>query len=99
MAGTCSPYEKIPPGCCKEDSTREKRQTAQHKEKDCGREEEAYLKDSGVSRVGLKGVSERRKCKWSVRVGASKGVNPLIKKSWSGGGGFRATRKPPWIRH
>ena len=32
-----------------------------------------------------------------VRVGASNGVTPLIKKIMVGG--FRATRKPPWIRH
>ena len=49
-----------------------------------------------VSRV----VSKSRKFKWLVKVGACKDVNPLIKKNHGrGGGGFRATRKPPWIRH
>ena len=33
---------------------------------------------SGVSRVGLMGVSKSRKFKWLVKVGASKGVTPLI---------------------
>ena len=33
---------------------------------------------SGVSRVGLKGVSKSRKFKWLVKVGACKDVNPLI---------------------
>ena len=44
-----------------------------------------------------RGVSKSRKFKWLVKVGACKDVNPLIKKkSWpGGGGGFRATRKPP----
>ena len=55
---------------------------------------------SGVSRVGLRGVSKNRKIKWHVKVGASEGVTQLIiKKIMAGGGGFRATRKPPWIRH
>ena len=35
---------------------------------------------SGVSRVGLKGVSKSHKFKWLVKVGACKDVNPLIKK-------------------
>ena len=34
-----------------------------------------------------RGVSERRKCKWLVRVGASNGVTPLIKKNHGRGGG------------
>ena len=42
---------------------------------------------SGVSRVGLKGVSERRKCKWLVRIGTSNGVTHLINKIMAGGGG------------
>ena len=46
-----------------------------------------------------RGVSKSRKCKWLMKVGASNGVIPSLKKSWPGGGGFRATRKPPWIRH
>ena len=46
-----------------------------------------------------RGVSERRKCNWLVRVGASNGVTPMIKKIMVGGGGFRATRTPPWIHH
>ena len=48
-----------------------------------------------------RGVSKSPKFKWLVKVGACKDVNPLIKKkTWpGGGGGFRATRKPPWIRH
>ena len=37
--------------------------------------------------------------KWLVKVCASKGETPLIKKNHGQGGGFRATRKPPWIRH
>ena len=43
-----------------------------------------------------RGVSKSRKFKWLVKVGACKDVNPLIKKkTCPGGGGFRATRKPP----
>ena len=45
-----------------------------------------------------RGVSKSRKFKWLVKVGACKDVNPLILKK-HGWGGFRATRKPPWIRH
>ena len=45
------------------------------------------------------GVSKSHKFKGLVKVGASKGVIRVdLKKSWPGGG-FRATRKPPWIRH
>ena len=55
--------------------------------------------NSGVSRVGLKGVSERRKCKWLVMVGASNGVNPDLKKNHGRGGGFPGNQKTPWIRH
>ena len=46
-----------------------------------------------------RGVSKSRKFKWLVKVGACKDVNPLILKKIMAGGGFRATRKPPWIRH
>ena len=46
-----------------------------------------------------RGVSNSRKFKWLVKVGAYKDVNPLILKNHGRGGGFRATRKPPWIRH
>ena len=49
---------------------------------------------SGVSRVCLRGVSKSRKFKWLVKVGASKGVTPDLKKIMAGGG-FRATKKPP----
>ena len=42
----------------------------------------------------LRGVSERRKCKWPVRVGASNGVTPLIKTNHGrGGGGFPGNQK------
>ena len=45
-------------------------------------------------------ATKSRKCKWLVKIGASYGVTPLNKKIMAGGGGgFRATRKPPWIRH
>ena len=44
-------------------------------------------KANGVSRVGLKGFSERGKCKWLVRVGAVTGSPLWLKKSWPGGGG------------
>ena len=54
---------------------------------------------SGVSRVGLKGgfrTSENVSGWWgSVPVTVS---TPWLKKIMAGGG-FRATRKPPWIRH
>ena len=50
---------------------------------------------SGVSRVGLKGVSERRKCKWPVIVGASNGVTPLIKTNHGRGGGVPGNQKTP----
>ena len=43
-----------------------------------------------------RGVSKSRKCKWLVKVGACKDVNPLIKKkSWPGGGGFPGNQKTP----
>ena len=54
---------------------------------------------SGVSRVCLRGVSKSCKFKWLLKVGASKGVTAWLKKSWPGGGGFRATKKNLWIRH
>ena len=41
------------------------------------------------------GVSERRKCKWPVRVGASNGVTPLIKKIMVGGGGVSGQPENP----
>ena len=41
-----------------------------------------------------RGVSKSLKCKWLVKVCASNGFIPLIKKSMAGGG-FRATRTPP----
>ena len=37
--------------------------------------------------------------KWLVKVGANKGVIRLDLNKIMAGGGFRATRKPPWIRH
>ncbi len=40
----------------------------------------AHKMYSGVSRVGLRGVSKSRKFKWLVKVGASKGVPPDLKK-------------------
>ena len=58
----------------------------------------AGTQDSGVCRVGLKGVSKSRICKWLMKVGASNGVTPLIKKN-HGRGGFPGNQKPPWIRH
>ena len=42
-----------------------------------------------------RGVSERRKCTWPVRVGASNGVTPDLKKSWSGGGVSGQPENPP----
>ena len=42
-----------------------------------------------------RGVSERRKCKWLVRVGASNGVTPLIKKIMAGGGVSGQPENPP----
>ena len=49
------------------------------------------------------GGSTSRKLNWLVKVGASKGVTLLIKKSWpggaAGGGGFPGNQKTPWIRH
>ena len=43
-----------------------------------------------------RGVSERRKCKWLVMVGASNGVTPLIKKNHGrGGGGSGQPENPP----
>ena len=43
-----------------------------------------------------RGVSERRKCMWLVRVGASKGVTPcLIKKIMDGGGVSGQPENPP----
>ena len=44
------------------------------------------------------GGSKVRKFKWLVKVGATKGETPLIKKIMARGG-VRATRTPPWIRH
>ena len=56
-------------------------------------------KVSGVSRVGLRGeCSKSRKLKVLVKVGASKGVTPLIKKK-HGQGGFPGNQKTTWIRH
>ena len=59
------------------------------------------IKYSGVSRVGIRGVSKSPKFKGLVKGGASNSVFRVdLKKSCpGGGGGFRATRKPPWIRH
>ena len=52
--------------------------------------------NSGVYRVGLKGVSKSRKLKWLVKVGVSKGVTHLIiKKSWPGGGVPGQPENPP----
>ena len=45
------------------------------------------------------GVSKSHKFKGLVKVGASKGVIRVDLKTIVAGGGFRATRKPPWIRH
>ena len=42
----------------------------------------------------FQGGSKSRKSKWMVKVGASNGYTPLIKKN-HGWGGFRATRKRP----
>ena len=42
-----------------------------------------------------KGVSERRKCKRLVKVGASKGVTPLIKKNYGRGGVSGQPENPP----
>ena len=47
---------------------------------------------SGVSRVGLRGVSKTRKFKWLVTVGASIVSTHWFKKNL-GWGGFRATQK------
>ena len=42
---------------------------------------------SGVSRVGLRGVSKSHKCNGLVKVGASKGVIRVdLKNTWPGGG-------------
>ena len=57
-----------------------------------------YSKPVAYPELVSRGVSERRKCKWLVRIDASNGVTPLIKKILAGGG-FRATRKLPWIHH
>ena len=54
---------------------------------------------SGVSRVGLRGVSKSHIFKGLVKVGVSKGVIRVDLKKIMAEGGFRATRKPPWIRH
>ena len=53
---------------------------------------------SGVSRVGLKGVSKSRKCrpKWPVKVGSSNGVTPLNKTNLGRrGGGVPGNQKTP----
>ena len=42
-----------------------------------------------------RGVSERRKCRWLVRVGASNGVTPDLKKNHGRGGGFPGNQKTP----
>ena len=42
-----------------------------------------------------RGVSERRKCKWLVRVVASNGVTLLIKKIMVGGGGVSGQPENP----
>ena len=61
---------------------------------ECRRE----VKNSGVSRVGLRGGGgfQSHKFKWLVKVGANKGVIRVdLKKNHGRGVGFRATRKPP----
>ena len=62
------------------------------KGREVGKEQNSY---SGVSRVGLKGGFQKSQMyvKWLVKVGASNGVTPWIKKIMAGG--FRAPRKPP----
>ena len=45
-----------------------------------------------------RGVSKSRKCRWLMKVGVSNGATPILKNNGREGG-FRATRKPPWIRH
>ena len=52
---------------------------------------DAYSTIELVSR----GVSERRKCKGLVKVGASNGVTPLIKKKLWPGGGSGQPENPP----
>ena len=47
------------------------------------------------SELVSRGVSERRKCKWLVRVGASNGVTPLIKKNHGRGGGVSGQPENP----
>ena len=42
-----------------------------------------------------RGVSERRKCKRLVKVGASNGVTPLIKKNYGRGGVSGQPENPP----
>ena len=46
-----------------------------------------------------RGVSKTRTFKWLVKVGASIYQTPDLKNNVGWGGGFRATKKPPWIRH
>ena len=42
-----------------------------------------------------RGVSERRKCKWLLRVGASNGATRRLKKIMVGGGGSGQPEKKP----
>ena len=51
-----------------------------------------------VYRVGLRGGSKSYKFKGLVKVGAGKNVIRVDLNKNHGRGGFRATRKPPWIR-
>ena len=50
---------------------------------------------SGVSRVGLRGVSKSHKCNRLVKVGASKGVIRVdLKNTWPGGGSGQPENPP-----
>ena len=53
------------------------------------------FQSSGVSRVGLKGGFQKSQIKRLVKIGASKGVTPLITKKYHGrgGGGFPGNQK------
>ena len=55
-----------------------------------------YCTSSGVSTVGLRGVSKSHKCKGLVKVGASKGVMRVdLNKIMAGGGGVPGNHKTP----